>query len=119
MTIAVKRVYDPPAPDDGLRLLVDRLWPRGLTKAAARLDGWPKALAPSDGLRKWYNHEAPKWEEFKRRYFAELAQQQEALAELRAQAKGHHITLLFSSRELERNNAVALKEFLQHPAGHH
>lgn len=109
---AIKRVYDPPSDDDGLRVLVDRLWPRGLTKAAARVDLWLKEIAPSDGLRKWYAHDSVKWTEFQRRYRAELSRAPDALAELRSLMRRGRVTLLFSSRELEHNNAVALQRLL-------
>lgn len=112
MKCAIKRVYDPPSDDDGLRVLVDRLWPRGLTKAAARVDRWLKEIAPSDGLRKWYAHDPEKWIEFQRRYREELTRVPETVAELRALARKGRVTLLFSSRELERNNAVALQRLL-------
>lgn len=113
MAIAVKRVYEPPAQTDGLRVLIDRLWPRGLSKAAARVDLWPRDLSPSTALRQWYGHEAAKWPEFKRRYRAELAEHADALAALAAQARRRKVTLLFGSKEPRLNNAYALKEILQ------
>ncbi len=113
MTIHIKRAYDPPAASDGSRILVDRLWPRGISKDILKLDTWMKDLAPSNELRKWYSHEEAKWPEFRRRYFKELKQQPDLVAELRQKARGHTVTLLFSTRELERNNAVALKDYLQ------
>jgi len=113
VAISVKRVYEPPSATDGVRVLIDRLWPRGLTKAAARVDLWPKDLSPSTALRQWYGHEAAKWPEFKRRYRAELAEQADALAALAAQARRRKITLLFGSKEPRLNNAYALKEILQ------
>lgn len=112
MKCVIKRAYDPPSDDDGLRVLVDRLWPRGLTKAAARVDLWLKEIAPSDGLRTWYAHDPAKWTEFQRRYRTELSRAPEALDELRALTRKGRVTLLFSSRELERNNAVALEQLL-------
>ncbi|HWO57552.1 MAG TPA: DUF488 family protein [bacterium] len=117
MAISVKRVYDPPVAGDGLRVLVDRLWPRGLSKAAARIDLWVRDLSPSHELRQWYAHDPEKWTEFKRRYFTELAEHAEALAELAATARRRQVTLLFGSRELRRNNACALKEALQASTG--
>ena len=111
--IRVKRVYDPPARSDGTRVLVDRLWPRGLSKAKAAIDLWLKDIAPSTKLRLWYAHEEKKWPEFRRRYAAELNDHKEATKDLRARAKRGTLTLLFSSRELERNNAVALKKYLE------
>ena len=113
--IRVKRVYDPPAADDGKRVLVDRLWPRGLTKEAARLDDWAKALAPTDELRRWYHAHPEGWDEFRARYRSELRDgaAQDALAALRAAARKGAVTLLFSSKNLERNNADALAEILR------
>lgn len=116
MAIAVKRVYEPPAAADGLRVLVDRLWPRGLSKPAARIDQWVRELSPSNALRKWYGHEAPKWAEFKRRYRTELAANADALSALATQARRRKVTLLFASKEPQLNNAYALKEILQSPA---
>lgn len=113
MAISVKRVYDPPSATDGVRVLIDRLWPRGLSKAAARVDMWPRDLSPSTALRQWYGHEAGKWPEFKRRYRAELAEHADALAALAAQARRRKVTLLFGSKEPRLNNAYALKEILQ------
>ena len=98
MGIAVKRVYEPASPADGMRVLVDRLWPRGLAKSTARIDLWPRDLSPSDKLRKWYGHDPKKWPEFKRRYRAELAGHAEALRELAAQARRRRVTLLFGSK---------------------
>lgn len=113
MPITVKRVYDPPSSSDGLRVLADRLWPRGLSKAAAGIDLWARELAPSNGLRKWYAHEAKKWSEFKRRYFSELKTRTEALNSLRRGTSKRNITLLFASKEPRLNNAFALKQFLE------
>jgi len=111
--IKVKRVYEPPAPDDGKRFLVDRLWPRGVKKEALRLDGWLKDVAPSDGLRKWFGHDPAKWDEFRRRYFAELEAKPEAWEPLLEAARAGDVTLLFSARDEAHNNAVALKAFLE------
>ena len=113
MTIHIKRVYDTASASDGSRILVDRLWPRGFSKEKLKLDAWMKDLAPSNELRKWYSHEEAKWPEFRRRYFKELKQQPELVAELRKKARCHTVTLLFSTRETERSNAVALKDYLQ------
>lgn len=112
MKCAIKRVYDPSSDGDGTRVLVDRLWPRGLTKAAAHVDLWLKEIAPSDALRKWYAHDPAKWTEFQRRYREELTHVPEAVDTLRALTRKGRVTLLFSSRELERNNAVALQQLL-------
>ena len=111
---AVKRVYDPPSPDDGARILVDRLWPRGLTKEAAALDDWVKEVAPSNELRKWFHAHVERWDEFLARYAKELEKPpaQEAMTALRARGKRGRVTLLFSSKEADRNNATALAAFL-------
>jgi uncharacterized protein YeaO (DUF488 family) len=111
--ITVKRLYDPVSPDDGLRVLVDRLWPRGLSKANAHVDLWLKDIAPSHALRQWYAHEPAKWAEFCARYKAELALKQAIVDELRRTANGQTVTLLYSSREPQRNNAHALKAILE------
>ncbi len=109
--IKVKRIYEAPARSDGHRVLVDRLWPRGKSKEKARIDLWLKEVAPSNELRKWYGHEPAKWGEFRKRYFAELSDKEDLLAQLEG-LKGT-VTLLFSSKELKLNNAVALKEHLE------
>ena len=116
MSIAIKRVYDLPSPQDGARGLVDRLWPRGLSKQAAALDAWLKELAPSDELRKWYHAHPEQWSKFRERYLKELSSEKvaDALRELYALRDAHHqLTLLFASRNLERNNATALKELME------
>ncbi len=113
MTIQIKRVYEPQSRTDGYRVLVDRLWPRGLSKEKLQLDAWMKELAPSNELRKWFGHEEAKWAEFQKRYFKELKQQSELVAELRKRARGHKLTLLYSSREEVHNNAAALKKYLE------
>lgn|SRR5690606_15521164 len=110
--IRVKRVYEAPAADDGQRFLVDRLWPRGVRRDALQFDGWLKELAPSDELRKSFGHDPEHWDEFRRRYFAELAEQRQAVAELVAAADRGPVTLLFAARDEQRNNAVALREYL-------
>lgn len=110
--IQVKRVYDPPALDDGRRILVERLWPRGLRKADLALDRWTKELGASDGLRRWFGHSPEKWPEFQRRYWAELAQHPEHCEILLDLARQEPVTLLFSARDTARNNAVALRAFL-------
>ncbi|HEV2333352.1 MAG TPA: DUF488 family protein [Gammaproteobacteria bacterium] len=112
--ILLKRVYEKPAKTDGLRILVDRLWPRGLSKQKAKVDHWLRDIAPSTALRKWYGHDPARWPEFQRRYARELKAQPGALKELRALLKAHiTITLLFSSKEEKLNNAVALKAYLR------
>lgn len=113
MPYQVKRVYAAPHADDGVRILVDRLWPRGLTKQHAAIDQWLRDCAPSSGLRKWFGHDRTRWIEFKQRYFAELRGKEELLAPIRAQAAGTRITLLFGASDLECNNAVALMEYLR------
>jgi len=111
--IRAKRVYDKPEKEDGRRILVDRMWPRGLSKESAGIDLWLKDLAPSPGLRKWFGHRPERWPEFKSRYAGELEGEEAApaLDELRAQ-KGKTVTLLFAARDREHNNALALLEYL-------
>ncbi len=111
--IKVKRVYEPIEPDDGRRFLVERLWPRGIRKEALQLEGWLPEVAPSTPLRKWFNHDEEKWEEFRRRYFAELEAHPAAWQPLLEAARLGNITLLFSAREVNYNNAVALRKFLE------
>ena len=110
--IYVKRVYEPAEQRDGARFLVDRLWPRGLKKETLRADDWLKAVSPSDELRHWFGHEPAKWKEFQRRYFAELDGKPEAWQPLAQAAQAGDITLLFSARDTEHNNAVALRAYL-------
>ena len=112
MPIQVKRIYDPPAETDGKRILIDRLWPRGLSKASAGVDLWLRDIAVSTELRKWYQHDPAKWTEFKRRYFREIDAQPAAVQELKNAVSEGTVTLLFASKELELNNAVALREYL-------
>lgn len=111
--IKVKRVLEPPAPEDGKRFLVDRLWPRGLKKEAVVRDGWLKEVAPSSALRKWFRHDLSKWEEFRRRYFEELKKKPESWQPLLEAARRGEVTLLFAAKDEHHNNAVALKEFLE------
>ena len=113
MRIHTKRIYDPPARSDGRRILIDRLWPRGLSKAKARIDFWAKSVAPSTKLRRWYGHEPGKWQEFRRRYFAELDANPAGLADLRSHLGTGTVTLLFGSKETRLNNASALREYLE------
>ncbi len=113
MPLQVKRVYASPHQQDGLRILVDRLWPRGLAKEAAAIDEWVRECAPSDELRKWFAHDRAKWNEFKRRYFAELRSKEELLAPIRCLANKKSVTLLFGASDTECNNAVALMEYLK------
>ena len=113
MTIDVKRAYDPSAKSDGHRILIDRIWPRGVTRNDLRIDAWLKDLAPSTELRKWFGHDPAKWDEFRKRYARELEQRPEALEELVAQARAGHVTLVFGAKDIEHNNAVALREHLE------
>lgn len=109
----VKRAYDPVEPEDGTRFLVDRLWPRGVSKAGLQVAEWLKDVAPSDKLRRWFGHDAAKWAEFCRRYFSELDAKPELLAPIRqAQAHGE-VTLVYAARDTAHNNAVALKAYLE------
>lgn len=111
--IRVKRVYDPHVPEDGLRFLVDRLWPRGMKKENLQMAGWLKDAAPSDALRHWFGHDPAKWEEFRRRYDAELEANSETWRPLLEMARKQDITLLYSAHDIEHNNAVALRSFLE------
>jgi uncharacterized protein YeaO (DUF488 family) len=113
--IRIKRIYERPDPSDGIRILVDRLWPRGMSRAAARIDEWRKDLAPTNVLREWFHHDPPKWEEFRQRYRNELdaAGKAEELEELAERARTETVTLLYAARDEARNNAVALKKFLE------
>lgn len=113
LRIKLKRAYDPPDGSDGRRILVDRVWPRGLSKDRLRLDSWHKEAAPSAGLRKWFNHEPEKWDAFRDRYFRELDQQPEVVAKLLADCGEGTVTLVFGATETRYNNAVALKAYLE------
>jgi uncharacterized protein YeaO (DUF488 family) len=110
--VKVKRAYESPAASDGTRILVDRLWPRGIKKETAGIDQWCKDISPSTALRKWFGHDPARWPEFRRRYAAEVQEQPEQLAKLRAQARRGPITLVFSAHDEEHNDAVALREIL-------
>jgi uncharacterized protein YeaO (DUF488 family) len=114
MVIRIKRIYETVAEEDGFRILIDRLWPRGIKKEKAKIDMWLKEVAPSNELRKWFSHDPEKWEEFKKKYAEELASKQELLKKMRQieKEKGT-ITLLYSARGTEHNNAVALKIILE------
>jgi uncharacterized protein YeaO (DUF488 family) len=111
--IAIKRVYDDATESDGVRILVDRLWPRGLSKGRARLDLWLKDVAPSDALRRWFGHDPARWDEFKRRYFEELKNNEEAVTPIVSKAARERVTLLFGAKDEQYNNAAALKEFIE------
>ena len=110
--IRLKRAYAQPAPADGKRILIDRLWPRGVTKAAAAIDQWVKDIAPSTALRKWFGHDPARWEEFRSRYTAEIREHSDALRDLRDQAKQGPITLVYSAHDEAHNDAVVLRDVL-------
>jgi uncharacterized protein YeaO (DUF488 family) len=110
--VQVKRAYEPPSKQDGIRVLVDRLWPRGLNKAQASIDLWLKDIAPSVGLRRWFKHQPERWSEFVRRYSEELDGKPAAIAALVGASRCGRVTLLFGARDERRNNAVALHHYL-------
>jgi uncharacterized protein YeaO (DUF488 family) len=110
--LRLKRAYESPAPDDGKRILVDRLWPRGLSKDKAALDDWIKDIAPSTELRKWFGHDPARWAEFQRRYKIELRQHGAELDRIRSLAKKQTVTLLYAARDEEHNDAVVLRDVL-------
>ncbi len=110
-TIQVKRIYESSDAKDGFRILVDRLWPRGIKKENANIDLWLKEIAPSDSLRKWFNHEPEKWDEFKKRYGKELKENPELVDQLSRHLKNGKVTFLFSAKDEAHNNAVALREY--------
>jgi uncharacterized protein YeaO (DUF488 family) len=111
--IELKRVYDRKNSTDGVRYLVERLWPRGIKKTELDLDDWLKDVAPSTELRKWFSHDPEKWEQFRRKYFAELDRAPEVCEPIRQAARKGTVTLLYSSHDAEHNNAVALKEYIE------
>jgi uncharacterized protein YeaO (DUF488 family) len=112
--IRIKRIYEQTAEEDGFRILVDRLWPRGLSKKKAKVDLWLKEIAPSSELRKWFSHDPDKWEEFKKKYEQELLTKQPLLKEIRQmETQEETVTLLYSAKAMEHNNAVALKAILE------
>jgi uncharacterized protein YeaO (DUF488 family) len=110
--LRLKRVYEHAASDDGVRILVDRLWPRGLSKTKARLDAWEKEIAPSPALRRWFGHDPARWTEFQRRYRAELRDQSEKLDQIRALARKSTVTLVYGARDEEHNGAVVLRDII-------
>lgn len=110
--ILVKRIYEPAAKSDGFRVLVDRLWPRGISKSDAKLDLWLPDLGPSTALRQWFNHDPDRWVEFQRRYHVELKEKTDLLSTIAQQAKTGPLTLLYSAKDEEHNQAVALRSFL-------
>lgn len=111
--INLKRAYEEPSPDDGLRVLVERLWPRGVKKEDAKLDEWLKELAPSTELRKWFGHDPARWGEFQKRYRAELAEQRQAVKVLREKCRAGTVTLIYAARDEEHNGALVLKSVLE------
>jgi uncharacterized protein YeaO (DUF488 family) len=111
--IKTKRIYDDPAQGDGFRILVDRLWPRGISKDRAHLDLWLKEVAPSDALRKWFGHDQARWDAFKHRYFKELKDKKEAVESIALKASEGSVTLLYGAKDEQCNNAVALREFIE------
>ncbi len=114
--VRLKRAYEPPAAADGARILIDRLWPRGIKKADAAIDRWLKELAPSTELRRWFGHEVERWPEFRRRYRAELDRHRELVEELRALARQQRLTLVYGAKDEAHNDAVVLGELLAEPA---
>ena len=110
--VRLKRAYDPPAASDGTRILVDRLWPRGVSKANAAIDQWDKSIAPSTMLRNWFGHDSARWQEFRRRYANEIHRHREKLDELRARARSGRITLVFAAHDAIHNHAVVLRDVL-------
>ncbi|MCK1626787.1 DUF488 domain-containing protein [Bradyrhizobium sp. 160] len=111
-SIKLKRAYDAALPGDGTRILIDRLWPRGISKGDAAIDLWAKDIAPSTALRRWFGHDPARWHEFRRRYSLELRQHRDRLGELRALAQGRRITLVFAAHDRAHNDAVVLREIL-------
>ena len=112
-TIKLKRAYEPPEKADGVRILVDRLWPRGVSKNSARIDLWLKEIAPSDALRKWFGHDPAKWSEFRKRYALELAKRPEAVAHLKQCVGRETVTLVYGAKDEQHNNTLALKQYLE------
>ena len=113
MTIQLKRAYDQPSKSDGTRILVDRLWPRGVTKPKAKIDLWPKEIAPTTELRKWFHGEGADWKQFRRRYLTELKNHRDQIELLRSKIRHGQVTLVFSARSRQQNHAVILKEVLE------
>jgi uncharacterized protein YeaO (DUF488 family) len=111
--LRIKRIYDLPSPNDGKRILIDRLWPRGIKKADASINEWMKDIAPSNELRKWFAHDVSKWEEFKKRYKKELKDKSEILDKLKKESEKSTVTLLFSAKDVKHNNAQVLREILE------
>jgi uncharacterized protein YeaO (DUF488 family) len=116
--LQLKRVYEPPSPSDGTRFLVERLWPRGVRKQDLAIDAWLKDAGPSDPLRKWFAHDPARWDRFKEQYFSELDSRPEAWEPIRQSAEHGTVTLVYSSRDTEHNNAAALKQYLERKIAH-
>lgn len=112
--VRLKRAYEAPSPEDGRRILVDRLWPRGVSKSKAAIDRWMKEIAPSTELRRWFAHDPKRWDEFRRRYRIELSSQAEALDELRTMARSGPVTLVYAARDTDHNEAIVLRDLLVH-----
>ncbi len=110
--IKIKRIYDRASPEDGKRIYIDRLWPRGMRKEEVKIDEWLKEISPSDALRKWFGHDPSKYEEFKRRYTKELEKHPEIIEKIRKEGKKGTVSLLFSAKDVEHNNATVLREIL-------
>jgi uncharacterized protein YeaO (DUF488 family) len=110
--IKIKRIYDPPSGDDGKRVLIDRLWPRGISKDEAQIDEWLKEIAPSDELRKWFGHDPGKWKEFRKRYTNELTEKKDLLGRLAEESKEETLTLLFAAKDTAHSNAAVIRELL-------
>jgi len=113
VSVRLKRAYEPPAPTDGYRVLIDRLWPRAVARANARVDEWARELAPSTELRRWFGHDPARFAEFRQRYVEELSAQEEKLRELRGRARNTTLTLVYGARDTEHNDAVVLAELLR------
>jgi uncharacterized protein YeaO (DUF488 family) len=117
MPVGLARAYDAPGPDDGWRVLVDRIWPRGVRRAALRLDAWEREAAPTPALRSWFGHDPARWEVFRARYFAELDGRPALVAALRARAAAGRLTLVYAARDRAHNHALALRDYLDGAAG--
>jgi uncharacterized protein YeaO (DUF488 family) len=115
--LKIKRVYEDPKRDDGIRFLVERLWPRGIRKEELRMKAWLKEVSPSPDLRKWYSHDVTKWKEFQKRYRKELKSNVDAWQPILDAAKNGNVTLLYSAKDVEHNSALVLKEFLEERLG--
>ena len=114
--LKIKRVYEPPAKEDGRRILVERLWPRGLTKEKAKIDLWLKDIAPSPALRVWFGHDPAKWRVFRRRYAAELKRRRALVHQVRAKTEAGRVTFVYAARDAAHNSAVVLKEIVERQA---